>query len=64
MAGFPWADDQWLSGILTYARNEWGNKAPIITEAEVAEVRKASQDRPKPYTTAELPGDTLPKTTR
>jgi mono/diheme cytochrome c family protein len=63
MAGFPWADDQWLSSILTYARNEWGNKAPIITEAEVAEVRKASQERPKPYTTVELPGETLPKTT-
>jgi mono/diheme cytochrome c family protein len=63
MAGFPWADDQWLSSILTYARNEWDNKAPIITPAEVARVRKDSEHQQKQYTTAELPGDKLPRTT-
>ena len=61
MVGFPWADDQWLSSILTYARNEWGNRAPLITAAEVAKVRKESEGRQKPYTTAELPSDKLPK---
>ena len=60
MAGFPWADDDWLSAILTYARNEWGNKAPMLTAAEIAKVRKDCERQPKPYTTAELPGDKLP----
>ena len=63
MAGFPWADDQLLSAILTYARNEWGNKAPIISAAEVAKVRKDSEHQAKPYTTTELPGGKLPNST-
>jgi mono/diheme cytochrome c family protein len=63
MAGFPWADDDWLSAILTYARNEWGNKAPMLTAAEIAKVRKDCEHQQKPYTTTELPGDELPNTT-
>jgi mono/diheme cytochrome c family protein len=61
MVGFPWADDQWLSSILTYARNDWGNKASPILPDEVAKIRKASAVRVKPYTTAELPNGKWPK---
>ena len=36
MPAFRWADDQWLSAILTYARNEWGNKADPVTAEDLA----------------------------
>ena len=54
MAGFPFLDDDWLSAILTYARNEFGNKAPAITPADVAKVRQETARRDKPYTLKEL----------
>ena len=56
MAGIPWADDDWVSSIVTYARNDWGNKAPIVTPAEIAKIRKETADRTKPYTLDELLG--------
>jgi mono/diheme cytochrome c family protein len=67
MAGFPWADDQWISSILTYARQEWGNTAGQISVARVAKVRRETADRAKPFTLAELaelklPGANAPAT--
>ncbi len=56
MAGFPWADDEWLSSIVTYARNSFGNRAPAITPEDVAAVRKETEKRNKPYTLEELLG--------
>jgi mono/diheme cytochrome c family protein len=56
MAGIPWADDDWVSSIVTYARNDWGNKAPIVTPQEVAKIRKETADRNKPFTLNELLG--------
>jgi len=56
MAGIPWADDDWVSSIVTYARNDWGNKAPIVTPQEIAKIRKETADRNKPYTLEELLG--------
>ena len=56
MAGIPWADDDWVSSIVTYARNDWGNKAPIVTPEEIAKIRKETADRNKPYTLEELLG--------
>jgi mono/diheme cytochrome c family protein len=56
MAGFPWADDDWLSSIITYARNSFGNRAPAITPQDVAAIRKETEKRNKPYTLAELLG--------
>jgi mono/diheme cytochrome c family protein len=50
-AGIP--DDQ-LASILTYVRNEWGNKASAIDAAQVQRIRAASTSHPNPYTEAEL----------
>jgi hypothetical protein len=40
--------------VLTYVRNEWGQRASAITPALVANVRKATASRTKPWTNAEL----------
>lgn len=60
MAGFPWADDNFIAAILTYARQEWGNTAGQIHPARVAKVRRETADRTKPYTLAELAELKLP----
>lgn len=54
MAGLKVLDDQWLSSILTYARNDFGNKGPMIEPAEMAEIRKETEKRDKPFTLQEL----------
>ncbi|HEY2585208.1 MAG TPA: c-type cytochrome, partial [Tepidisphaeraceae bacterium] len=54
MAGFPWADDNMLAAVLTYARQEWGNHSGGIRPARVAKVRRETADRAKPYTLEEL----------
>jgi mono/diheme cytochrome c family protein len=54
MPSFKWADDQWLSAILTYARNDWGNKADIVEPEDVATIRTESAGREKPFTLEEL----------
>ncbi|MDX1546669.1 MAG: cytochrome c [Rhodothermales bacterium] len=47
------SDDE-TAALLTYIRGAWGNDADAVTPAEVAAVRKATQDRKKPWTAAEL----------
>jgi mono/diheme cytochrome c family protein len=54
MASFKYLNDDWLASVLTYARNDWGNKAPAIKPADVAAVRKLTADRSKPFTVEEL----------
>jgi mono/diheme cytochrome c family protein len=54
MAGFPWADDATVANILTYVRNDWGNKGAPVEPKEVAEARKASAKRTTPYTFPEI----------
>ena len=54
MASFKWATDEWLASILTYARNDWGNKAPAISPEDVAGVRNSAGPRDRPFTIAEL----------
>jgi len=49
-----WADDEWLSSIVTYARNAFGNHGPAITPKELAAVRGETATRNKPYTLEEL----------
>lgn len=51
----PWSQlkDSEIANILTYIRNEWGNKAPAITEEFVAKVR-ASTERKDPWTQKDL----------
>jgi mono/diheme cytochrome c family protein len=47
-----WRDDQ-IAAVLTYIRQEWGNKAGPITAEKVAEIHAKDGDH-KPYTAAEL----------
>ena len=54
MAGFKFMDDQWVADTVTYVRNDFGNKAPIITAADIAKVRKATEKRDKPFSVQEL----------
>lgn len=50
--GYGWTDEK-ISYILTYVRQEWGNKAAAITPEKVAEIRKAVGQR-KPWSAEEL----------
>ncbi|MDB5320083.1 MAG: hypothetical protein JWN40_1714 [Phycisphaerales bacterium] len=54
MAGFPWADDTLVADILTYARNDFGNKGEPLEPKDVAKTRKASASHTLPYTFAEI----------
>ena len=54
MASFKWATDEWLASILTYARNDWGNKGSAITPEDIAGMRQVEADRNRPYTLQEL----------
>jgi mono/diheme cytochrome c family protein len=46
--------DEQLAGIVTYIRNSFGNKAPMVTPEEVAKVRASMKDRTSQYTADEL----------
>ena len=54
MASLKVLDDQWLSSILTYARNDFGNRGSMIAPADVAKVRKETETRDRPFTLQEL----------
>jgi mono/diheme cytochrome c family protein/glucose/arabinose dehydrogenase len=54
MAALPWADDNMVSQILTYARNEWGNQAEGVEAKDVADIRKSSAARKLPFTFPEV----------
>ncbi len=53
----PWGsvlkDDQ-IAAVLTYVRNEWGNKAAPITTEFVAQIREKNKGRTDPWTQKEL----------
>jgi mono/diheme cytochrome c family protein len=51
-SGYNWTDDK-VAAVLTYIRQEWGNKAGPISTEKVAEVRTKEGDH-KPWTAAEL----------
>ncbi len=61
MAGFKWADDEWISTVVTYVRNDFGNHAPAITVKDLEQVRKETAGRDKPFTLAELKTLNLPE---
>ncbi|EDM26422.1 probable cytochrome c precursor [Lentisphaera araneosa HTCC2155] len=42
-------DDKYLASVLTYIRNSWGNKAPMISPKEVAKIRKETKSSDGPY---------------
>ena len=50
--GYKWTDKQ-IAAVLTFVRQEWGNKAPAVAEATVTQIRK-SVNRDKPWTIPEL----------
>jgi len=52
-SAFGWNDDQ-ISYVLTYIRQEWGNDAGPIAPEFVTEIRTATADRTSPYTAPEL----------
>jgi mono/diheme cytochrome c family protein len=47
-------DDDQISAVLTYVRNEWGNEAPPIPPDFVEAVRAETADRRAPWTQPEL----------
>jgi hypothetical protein len=40
--------------VLTYVRRSWGNQGSAVDAASVAEVRKQTTDRARPWTEKEL----------
>ncbi|MFT4198151.1 MAG: cytochrome c [Pseudoxanthomonas sp.] len=49
MPGFAWRlDDAEVATLATYLRSSWGNRAPAVTAAQVAKVRKTLGDTPGP----------------
>ena len=46
--------DEQIAAVLTYIRNEWGNKAPPISTEFVARIREENKDRRDAWTQAEL----------
>lgn len=52
-AGAPYTDEQ-LADVLSYIRNSWGNKAPVVTPEQVKKVRADLGGRTQPYTGDEL----------
>lgn len=59
MPGFAHLSDRELAAVLTYSRSAWGNRAPPVSESEVAAVRSATSRRRVPWSAAEL-GDRAP----
>jgi len=47
-------DDGQIADVLTYIRNSWGNKASVVTAAEVAVIRKETAAKADAYAAAEL----------
>jgi hypothetical protein len=47
-------DDKQIANVLTYVRNSWGNKAGLVTPAEVAAIRAATKDRSEAWAAADL----------
>jgi mono/diheme cytochrome c family protein len=56
-AMLAWKDslsDEDVAAVLTYIRQEWGNKAPAVKPEQVNEIRKATEDRASNWTAPEL----------
>jgi mono/diheme cytochrome c family protein len=47
-------DDKELAAVLTYVRNSWGNKAPVVTPQSVERVRQSNKARTTFWTPEEL----------
>ena len=51
--GAPYNDED-LAAVLSYIRNSWGNKAPVVTGEQVKKVRTELRSRSQPYSADEL----------
>ncbi len=51
--GYNWNEEK-ISQVLTYIRQEWGNKAAPITKDKIAEILNAEKARAKAWTAGEL----------
>lgn len=51
-SGYNWSDEK-IAAVITYIRQEWGNKAAAVTAEKVAELRKKEGDRAE-WSEAEL----------
>jgi mono/diheme cytochrome c family protein len=47
-------DDQWVSDVLSYVRNSFGNRGSFVSPAEVAKARKDTAGQIEPWTYAQL----------
>jgi len=45
--------DKDIADVVTYVNNSWGNAGPVVTEAEVAAIKKKYEGRKTPWTAAE-----------
>jgi nitrite reductase (NO-forming) len=50
-------NDQEIADVVTFVSNSWGNTGPVVTEAEVAAIKKKYADRKTPWTAAEFEKD-------
>ena len=46
--------DEQIANVLTYVRQEWGNKAPAVSAETVAKIRSENASRTTPWTAPEL----------
>jgi mono/diheme cytochrome c family protein len=51
--GYNWNEEK-ISQVLTYIRQEWGHKAVPVTKSKVAEILAKDSARSKPWTESEL----------
>jgi mono/diheme cytochrome c family protein len=54
MTPFKMLSDQEVAEVLSFVRNTFGNKAPVVTAETVKRVRAATQSQKRFYTPAEL----------
>lgn len=54
MPGWSQFSDEELAGVMTYVRNSWSNSASEVSPELVAEIRKETEGRQKPWTAAQL----------
>jgi mono/diheme cytochrome c family protein len=47
-------EDEQIASVLTYVRREWGQTGDPVSAAAVAEVRRATADRNRPWKHDEL----------
>jgi mono/diheme cytochrome c family protein len=52
-------DNEQIASVLTYVRNSWGNKAPVVNAEFVKTVREETKDHPGYMTVADLEKVTL-----